>query len=68
MQVTVEAYYKDKIQKVQQELDAARDQLKHQKELTSKAKKQLHHKISKLYEELRDWKYRASYLYPPLLT
>ena len=62
MQFTASDYYQQKIQQAQKELDEAREQLKQQEKMQPKARKRLHHKISKLYEELRDWKYRAAYL------
>lgn len=67
MQVTAQDYYTRQIQVVQQKLDKERKKLKHQEKLDQKARKQLHNRISQLYQELRDLKYRVSYLSPSML-
>ena len=54
-------YYSQKIQEVQKELDSLLKKLKQKKQMTRKDKRMLHKKISQLYEDLRDLKYRAAY-------
>jgi len=61
MKVTVTMYYSQKIQEVQKELDSLLKKLKQKKQMTRKDKRMLHKKISQLYEDLRDLKYRAAY-------